>query len=402
MVDNVNIYGEIFTPLELVQEMLDQFPKTMWQNPSYTYLDPCAGEGIFGQCILDRLMKGLEQKIPELVSRRRHVLSKMLYMIEINKKNVVHLRARFGKMANIVHGDFLDPIREHRGFNVIVANPPYQSTKKENYVGSVGNRTLWDKFILKSFELVSPNGYLAYITPSSWRRPEHPLYSAMCIERKLLYLHIHSKADGLAIFDAQTRFDMYVIQNKPPDSSLPIIIDEKGKRHRNIDPRQWPFLPNYAYDLVRKHMTTKKQSEIIYNSSMYDARYLSEEKNRTFRWPIIHTLGHRNGIGIKYADKNVGHFGFPKVILNVNEKQYPVNDFKGEYGMSQLSFGIPIDPRLRSESARRIRGEQIIAIIQSQEFEEVIKATKWASFQTDYRMFKYFCFDFSNRVYTQR
>ena len=389
---NVNLYGEVFTPIHLVEELLEQLPPSVWRNSSYKWLDPCAGKGVFGQCILVRLMKCLAQEFPEPVSRKRHILTKMLYMVEINKSNIVYLVKQFGKSANIREDDFLSMDMDTdtvQRFNVIIANPPYQSTKtEEHYIGSQGMRTLWDKFLIKSFKLQEANGYLAYITPSNWRRPEHPLYRQMCVERKLVYLHIHNKADGLAIFNAQTRFDMYVIQNTRPDKANPIIIDEKGVRHKDIDPRQWPFLPNYAFDTVRKYLSYSPVEDVIYNSSTYDARHLSLEKSKKFKWPIVHTLGHRNGIGFRYAEHDIGHFGTPKVILNVNEKQYPVNDYLGEYGMSQLSFGIPISPQL-NRNQRRLQGEKIIKIVKSPDFEDIISATKWGSFQTDYRMFKY-------------
>ena len=54
--------------------------------------------------------------------------------------------------------------------------------------------------------------------------------------------------------------------------------------------------------------------------------------------------------------------------------------------MSQLTFGIPIK--------NKRHGDLLVAAINSQEFKEIIKATKWAAFQTDWRMFKYFKPDF--------
>ena len=74
--------------------------------------------------------------------------------------------------------------------------------------------------------------------------------------------------------------------------------------------------------------------------------------------------------------------GVPKVLLNFNEKQYPYNDYKGEYGMSQLTFGIPIQSKKE--------GDKWIHALTSPRFENILEATKWGSFQTDYRMFYYF------------
>ena len=50
--------------------------------------------------------------------------------------------------------------------------------------------------------------------------------------------------------------------------------------------------------------------------------------------------------------------------------------------MSQLTFGIPIKSKKQ--------GDKIINKINSDEFQEILKATKWSSFQTDYRMFSFF------------
>ena len=50
--------------------------------------------------------------------------------------------------------------------------------------------------------------------------------------------------------------------------------------------------------------------------------------------------------------------------------------------MSQLTFGIPIKSKAE--------GEQWVTAINSANFEEIVSATKWGAFQTDYRMFKHF------------
>ena len=56
------------------------------------------------------------------------------------------------------------------------------------------------------------------------------------------------------------------------------------------------------------------------------------------------------------------------------------------YLISVGGFGIPI------KSKRE--GEEILKAIATPAFKELIKATKWGAFQTDYRMFKYFKPDF--------
>jgi len=39
--------GEVFTPPELVNEMLDRLPPELWADPTKTYIDPACGTGNF-------------------------------------------------------------------------------------------------------------------------------------------------------------------------------------------------------------------------------------------------------------------------------------------------------------------------------------------------------------------
>ena len=119
----------------------------------------------------------------------------------------------------------------------------------------------------------------------------------------------------------------------------------------------------------------------MFDARLYDARKLSKKKTKKFPHPIVHNITKR-GLGLKYAQEKKKHFNVPKVLLNFNEKQYPINDFEGKYGMSQLTFGIPIKSKKQ--------GDEIILAIESPNFQEILEATKWSSFQTDYRMFQYF------------
>ena len=384
--ERIDKYGECFTPIGLVDEILDKLPKDVWSNPDLKFLDPCAGEGVFFIKVKERLEVGLEQKIPNINERRKHIES-MLTMVELNPSNVITLNNIF-KNANIHQNDFLTMDFENEKFNIILANPPYHKSKKGTYTGSAGNITLWDKFVLRSLEILSKNGYIGFITPANWRRPEHKLYRT--ISDRLFFLHIYGKPAGIEKFGVQTRFDVYVLGDI--QTKNPVIIDEKGEYHTDINPREWIFLPNYEYNTIQQILSKDKEHgiKVIYHSSRYDARKLTKNKTEKYKYPIIHTLT-KKGIGLRYAnERDTSMFGVSKIILNVNEKQYPIIDSTGKYGLTQLSFGIPI----KSEE----EGEKMIKCIEGGTFQEIIKATKWGSFQTDYRMFHYLRPDFYNII----
>jgi hypothetical protein len=127
----------------------------------------------------------------------------------------------------------------------------------------------------------------------------------------------------------------------------------------------------------------EKGIPVIFDSSYYYyAHPLFKKRSEKNIFPVVHGIV-SSGLIIKYSDaKNAQQIGVKKVLLNFNEKQYPYIDYDGKYGMSQLTFGIPI--------SSIVEGEQIKSAILSPKFQEILEATKWGVFQTDYRMFKYF------------
>jgi len=99
-------FGEVFTPLELIEEMLDKLPSHVWSDPNLKWLDPAAGIGNFPVCIYYRLMDGLSKTFPNEQERKSHILKNMLFMSELNTKNVFVLKLLFNE-ENIYCGDSL-------------------------------------------------------------------------------------------------------------------------------------------------------------------------------------------------------------------------------------------------------------------------------------------------------
>lgn len=85
-------------------------------------------------------------------------------------------------------------------------------------------------------------------------------------------------------------------------------------------------------------------------------------------FPVIHTLN-KEGIGLVWSNiDDKGHFGLPKVLLTFGRHQYPYNDYKGEYGMSQIIYGVDVK--------NKTEGDDIVHVINSKTFKEVLKYIK--------------------------
>lgn len=76
---------EVFTPPEIVNQMLDTLPQDLFCNPDTKFLDPACKTGVFLREIAKRLIKGLENQFPDLQERVDHIFKNQLYGIAITE-----------------------------------------------------------------------------------------------------------------------------------------------------------------------------------------------------------------------------------------------------------------------------------------------------------------------------
>lgn len=76
---------EVFTPPEVANAMLDLLPQELFRDPSTKFLDPAVKSGVFLREITKRLLKGLEDVIPDLQERLDHILHDQVYGIAITE-----------------------------------------------------------------------------------------------------------------------------------------------------------------------------------------------------------------------------------------------------------------------------------------------------------------------------
>lgn len=400
-----NKNAEVITPYELRQEMLDKVPKEFWSNKNHKVFEPACGKFGFVPDIIDRFNEGLKEVIKDDDKRMKHIIENCLYFSDINEFNIEILKLIIditgNYKLNVNVGDTLElDIKKKWGiesFDLIVGNPPYNIPKESPLKGGYGGRSLWDKFVIYSIDkCLKDNGLLLFVNPPSWRKPEHELWNKMSKENQLLYIKCYTEAESSKIFNCSTIVDYYLLHKKECYKES-IIDGQDGVRYK-IELKKWDFLPSGSIYDIEKILG---KNEVIYSSSIYDPRkkymlqvkpkeskesYYKRAEIEKYPYKIVHNMTKEYGIGFLYSNENKGHIGIPKVILSHGRHQYPYNDFEGKYGMSCICFGILIKSKEE--------GDKIVKAINSDKFKKILKYTKWSTFQTDWRMFKYFKKDF--------
>ena len=225
--------GEVFTPMGIVFEMLDHLDihytkehgHSIFTEKDFKWFDPASGMGNFPVAVYLRLNDGLKTIIPNDEDRKKHILENMLFMSELNKKNVFICHQTFNAnnqyKLNLYEGDTLEldivSVWGYKQFDVILGNPPYNKGGIRSHTGKhLGdkNETIWTKFIEKSFEWLKPDGFLAFINPLSWLKKSHSLHHDM-LEKHIVWLKLWDNIKSLATINGKIPISLFILQNTP-------------------------------------------------------------------------------------------------------------------------------------------------------------------------------------------
>ena len=90
-----NNHGEVFTPNELIWEMIQKLPREVWEDKSKTFFDPCAGKGNFPIYLVKKLFIHLQEHIVDEGERLKHIVENQIYMAEYQRESAEFIAKAF-------------------------------------------------------------------------------------------------------------------------------------------------------------------------------------------------------------------------------------------------------------------------------------------------------------------
>tara|TARA_R110002012_G_scaffold286204_1_gene477599 strand:- start:1790 stop:2944 length:1155 start_codon:yes stop_codon:yes gene_type:complete len=135
--------SDVMTPIDLALQMVDAIPQGLFNGK---VLIPGSGYGTFAMALIHR---GWDPA--------------MITCVEIDKAFALVSQKYVGRYGvNVIKENFLS-WQTNMQFDVVIGNPPYQDSNAK----AKANK-LWPKFIKVAIGLLKPNGFLSFITPSSF------------------------------------------------------------------------------------------------------------------------------------------------------------------------------------------------------------------------------------------
>jgi len=289
-VEDRGYQGEVSTPLKLVNEMLDKLPEEVFINKSTTFLDPGFGNGTFLIEIVKRLRK--QGHSMENIQERVYgcEISHRLY----NKVTKLFSNYNFRKLYK---EDFLTKDFNNMKFDVIIGNPPYQSTED----GSMRKKA-WVLFSEKAMEL---SKIVAFVTPNAWQKTSK--YFKPIGEK--IKMHLVDYSDVNKHFKVGEDIGYW-------------IYDKSKEPIEFIDPN--PFLPIYN-KVVKDEKTTWHYRDFqlpwVVDKSTKEKVDLTKEPTDTHTVPVYWTAKQ-----VRYAEeKDIKYKGW-KVVINNSGTYYKADD----------------------------------------------------------------------------
>lgn len=358
--ENKRLYGEVNTPFCLINDMFSLFPEDIFKNKNIKWLDVGAGSGNFSIVLFHILNKSLFDQIPNSLERIKHIITNMIFLVEINTESIKLLKERFGYNANIYRGDYLEIPTSFVVPDIIIGNPPYnfnglkkvptlQDTKKKD-----DGITIWTYFVRKNMELLKENGYMNIVIPSIWLKPDNAGINNLLLQFKIMKMHTinGNKANKIFYKNGQTPLVYFLLQKKKTDNQIDLYDSLKRdyviwntleyNSILSIIPLDYPSILKKVLEKTKKYGHLK----VIKTNMPTKHASIKDEKTDKYCFENIHTcrlVDGRYNLIKKYSNIELSYSNKLKLVLAHKMYGIPYLDKEGKYGISNRDNYVIVD-----------------------------------------------------------
>ena len=352
--------GEVQTPYAIANELLNMLPSDVFLNKSLKWCEPGAGQGNISVVLFNKLVQGLIPLFSSVESCKTHILS-MITLIEINHTNENRLIQLFGP-TNVFCKNFLQ-LNYGEKYDIIFGNPPFNTdgAKKvptnTNMSKLSDGKTAWCDFVVKSMEMLNDDGYLCFIIPCIWMKPDKANVYKLLTSYKICKIKCFTNTETNAMFygQAQTPSVFVVVQKtiNMNNNSQISIFDKINDKYVDFMLFKDMPIPHCCPSIISKiYSHTQRVGPIkVYKTNMPPKHVeLSDTKRVRFSYVNIKTCtlsGNKPTLEYLYSTQPGPYHKIPKIVMAHGMYGFPYIDRYGSYGVANRDKYIITDKSYR-------------------------------------------------------
>jgi hypothetical protein len=227
--------------------------------------------------------------------------------------------------------------------NIIMGNPPYNSgstramatneTRKaraEIGVTDEKHKNLWIPFTNKSLDILKKNGYLLFIMPIGWFKPDRTGIYQRMLSHQIHKMRIIFNSDAKILFKGSGEINVayFLLENKETTQPTQIIDIYNNKDTIQLKPDS---ILSLAYNSI--FIKVQNKSVLFKDSEGYYISAIASNKCRPGKNKQVHRI--TNDGDITYIKTDIIHQkqNIPKIILSGAKYPRFLYDNTGEYGV---------------------------------------------------------------------
>jgi len=353
-----HLYGEINSPYKLADEMISMFPDDLLTNPEIQWLDPGCGQGNLTYRLFDKLSNNISDK--------KHIVERMLHVIELNEERKPNIITMFNECCsnakpNITIGNLFNQTGK---YDAIICNPPFNfagkiKTPTTSNLGKQNDGfTVWCEFVRHSMSLLKDGGYMCFIVPAIWMKPDKAQMYNFLLQWKLERIKCYTNTETNNLFhgQAQTPTSIFLVRKILHDplhtQHVLSIYSKKTDKYIEHTLNKGSPIPMTNIELVnnlQQHISSNQYIKVKKTNMPPKTHTFTATETLSHPYKNIRTtklVGKIDTTKPQLSDNTVKHviewsnkpcYGYgsgPKIILAHKMYGMPFIDYSGNIGIS--------------------------------------------------------------------